>query len=108
MKTSKTHPVKLVRALTLLTAVSTLSGCLGAVAIPLATTAGVTAATNTAADNSTAYVSRVHRMNCSQLRAEHRKLQKNALARANPLSNWSGRMTAVRATASNRGCRLSG
>ncbi|MCR8551162.1 hypothetical protein M4578_25380 [Salipiger sp. P9] len=84
-----------------------LSGCLAAaVAVPLATTAGMTAATSTASDRLTSYVARVHRMNCSQLRQEYARLQKDGVARVNPLSNWTGRRAAVVSTASNKGCRL--
>ncbi len=83
-----------------------LSGCLGVVAVPLATTAAVTAATNSSVDRTMSYAERTTRMNCSQLRSEYRRLQRDGLARVNPLGNWAGRRTAVLSAASNRGCRL--
>jgi hypothetical protein len=84
-----------------------LSGCLGAVAIPLITTAGVTAATSTSVDRTVSYAERTTRMNCRQLRSEYARLQRDALGRANPLGGWAGRRAAIVSAASNRGCSLS-
>lgn len=86
--------------------VVSLSGCLAALAVPLVTTAGVTAATNSSVDNTLSYAEQVSRMNCNQLRAEYTKLDGDVLARANPLGNWAGRRAAVQSAASQRGCSL--
>ncbi len=85
-----------------------LSGCLAAaVAVPLITTAGVTAAANGSVDRTVSYAERASRMNCNQLRSEYARLERDALARANPLGGWAGRRAAVVNAASQRGCRLS-
>lgn len=83
-----------------------LSGCLAAVAVPLATTAAVTTASNQSVDRTVSYAGKASRMSCSQLRTEYAKLQRNAVAKANPLSGWTGRRAAIVNAASQRGCRL--
>lgn len=89
-------------------ALSLLSGCIGAMAAPLLTTAGVTAATNTSLDRTFTYSERVTRMSCSQLRSEYARLEQDAVARVNPLGNWSARRAAVLSAAGQRGCRITG
>lgn len=91
-------------------AATVLGGCLGAMAVPLLTTAGATAVTTTTIDRRNSYVARVSQMNCSQLRSEYARLERDTLGRVNPLApgDWSARRTAVLSVASERGCTLPG
>lgn len=90
-------------------ATTLLSGCLtaAAVAVPLITTAGMTAATNTSVDRTVSHAARVSRMNCGQLRTEYARLQRDTLGRVNPMGGWAGRRAAVVSAAADRGCNLS-
>ena len=97
---------RVARFLVLGAVVTSLSGCLAAMAVPLATTAGVTAATNASADRAMNHSARVRRMSCSSLRAEYARLEKDAVGRMNPFSQWAVRRASVKSAAARKGCRL--
>ncbi len=97
---------RVVRLALLGATVSSLSGCLAAMAIPLATTAGVTAAANKSADSLTEHGVQVTHMSCSALRAEYARLEKDAVGKMNPFGNWAARRSMVKSVAAQKGCRL--
>ena len=97
---------RVIRLALLGAAVSSLSGCLAAMAVPLATTAGITAATNKSADRLTEHGAQVTRMNCSALRAEYARLEKDTAGKMNPFSYWAALRSTVKSVAAQKGCRL--
>ncbi|NSY37541.1 hypothetical protein [Leisingera sp. ANG59] len=93
------------RFLILIGITATLSGCLAA-ALPVAGMVAGPALVNNTLDKTVDHNLKVQRMNCSQLRAEHARLESNKLARINPYGNWAVRRASVKEAAARRGCRL--
>jgi hypothetical protein len=97
----------IVRKLVLLTLMSmSLGGCVAAPFVGAAIGAGTLAAGNKAAvDTHTTYADSLTKMNCTQLRSEYGRLNKNVLGGLSTIS--AERKVMVYQTMKNRGCRLS-